>query len=159
MKREPVVSIPLRKVSRWSQTFLPASSLLGFHPSKEGFKASTWGVSSSDGGVSIPLRKVSRAVPSSLSRLQQSVSIPLRKVSRHKLKIFRYTPTIVSIPLRKVSRTPNTLGAYRSRRCFHPSKEGFKAGPLLRRRVLERVSIPLRKVSRRELVSFSRSPR
>jgi len=78
-----------------------------------------------------------------------TVSIPLRKVSRADWSRIPIAGRMVSIPLRKVSRPKPSTPPRAIFWGFHPSKEGFKAArwPLRNRRE-QKVSIPLRKVSR-----------
>ena len=145
----PAVSIPLRKVSRrirmccgvlpvcrfhpskegFKGHYCPPPCQIGrcFHPSKEGFKVRGRPEVRAVAPVSIPLRKVSRAVASPVVKACLNgfhpskegfkdrapgqdvpgavhVSIPLRKVSRSTPSGSCWGTQTVSIPLRKVSR-------------------------------------------------------
>ena len=124
--------------------------MIGFHSTKEGFKAFSKTDRLIRGGVSIPLRKVSRGMdltPTPFSTMgfhstkegfkgktesrrgpYPPVSIPLRKVSRPHLLRRKLHGMPVSIPLRKVSRVKGLPLAETVSVRFHSTKEGFKEG-------------------------------
>ena len=176
-----VVSIPQRKVSKAAERRIDRHSARSFHPSKEGFKAAGNGRDSGELRVSIPQRKVSKRAPESpwpsgpggfhpskegFKGFVQcspdgerhwfpSLKGRFQSISRRSA---RYSAWLVSIPQRKVSKGPQRdlllLPVHR----FHPSKEGFKVTPVIRKTSDLTVSIPQRKVSKMDCQSSMPQP-